>query len=139
MRLTVDSQARQRVRQHRERATSETQGTLQRPRITSLRMLKGRDDPLNVWSHSPSPPQAFLDLGDRGDMHLFYLARIMGTSVAQIDATYGPLMPDSEAYLRVCSTPSTSAKRLPQRRLRTDCGLPRNPEERKACSDARCG
>ena len=45
-----------------------------------------------------------------GNMHLFYLARIMGTSVAQIDATYGPLMPDSEAYLRVCSTPSTSAK-----------------------------
>jgi integrase len=31
---------------------------------------------------------------------LFYLARIMGTSVAQIDATYGHLLPDSEDYLR---------------------------------------
>lgn len=33
-------------------------------------------------------------------MQLFYLARVMGTSVAQIDATYGHLLPDSEAYLR---------------------------------------
>jgi hypothetical protein len=31
---------------------------------------------------------------------LFYLARIMGTSVAQIDSTYGHLLPDSEEYLR---------------------------------------
>jgi len=31
---------------------------------------------------------------------LFYLARIMGTSVAQIDATYGHLLPESEEYLR---------------------------------------
>jgi hypothetical protein len=30
---------------------------------------------------------------------LFYLVRIMGTSVAQIDATYGHLLPDSEEYL----------------------------------------
>jgi integrase len=35
-----------------------------------------------------------------GGVQLFYLARIMGTSVAQIDATYGHLLPDSEAYLR---------------------------------------
>jgi len=33
-------------------------------------------------------------------VQLFYLARIMGTSVAQIDATYGHLLPDSEEYLR---------------------------------------
>jgi hypothetical protein len=33
-------------------------------------------------------------------LSLFYLARIMGTSVAQIDATYGHLLPDSEDYLR---------------------------------------
>jgi integrase len=33
-------------------------------------------------------------------VQLFYLARIMGTSVAQIDATYGHLLPDSEDYLR---------------------------------------
>jgi len=33
-------------------------------------------------------------------MSPFYLARIMGTSVAQIDATYGHLLPDSKDYLR---------------------------------------
>jgi integrase len=33
-------------------------------------------------------------------VQLFYLSRIMGTSVAQIDATYGHLVPDSEDYLR---------------------------------------
>jgi hypothetical protein len=31
---------------------------------------------------------------------LFYLSRIMGTSAAQIDSTYGHLVPDSEEYLR---------------------------------------
>jgi integrase len=31
---------------------------------------------------------------------LFYLARLMGTSVEQIDKTYGHLLPDSEDYLR---------------------------------------
>jgi integrase len=36
----------------------------------------------------------------RAGVHLFYLSRIMGTSVAQIDATYGHLVPDSEKYLR---------------------------------------
>jgi integrase len=35
-----------------------------------------------------------------GGVQLFYLARIMGTSVAQIDGTYGHLLPDSEEYLR---------------------------------------
>ena len=35
-----------------------------------------------------------------GGVQLFYLARIMGTSVAQIDASYGHLLPDSEEYLR---------------------------------------
>jgi integrase len=33
-------------------------------------------------------------------LQLFYLSRIMGTSVPQIDATYGHLVPDSEDYLR---------------------------------------
>jgi integrase len=33
-------------------------------------------------------------------VQLFYLSRIMGTSVAQIDQTYGHLVPDSEEYLR---------------------------------------
>lgn len=35
-----------------------------------------------------------------GGVQLFYLAKIMGTSVAQIDLTYGHLLPDSEGYLR---------------------------------------
>lgn len=33
-------------------------------------------------------------------VQLFYLARIMGTSVAEIDATYGHMLPESEDYLR---------------------------------------
>jgi integrase len=33
-------------------------------------------------------------------VQLFYLSRIIGASVAQIDATYGHLVPDSEEYLR---------------------------------------
>jgi integrase len=33
-------------------------------------------------------------------VQLFYLSRIMGTSITQIDATYGHLVPDSEQYLR---------------------------------------
>jgi integrase len=31
---------------------------------------------------------------------LFYLARLMGSSVEQIDKTYGHLLPESEEYLR---------------------------------------
>jgi integrase len=42
----------------------------------------------------------FASWGVAGGVQLFYLARIMGTSVAQIDATYGHLLPDSEEYLR---------------------------------------
>jgi hypothetical protein len=33
-------------------------------------------------------------------VQLFYPARIVSTSVAQIDATYGHLLTDSENYLR---------------------------------------
>ena len=36
----------------------------------------------------------------RADVQLFYLSRIMGTSVEMISATYGHLVPDSEDYLR---------------------------------------
>jgi hypothetical protein len=43
----------------------------------------------------PSPPR-----GDRRWSQLFYLSRIMGTSMTQIDATYGHLVPDSAEYLR---------------------------------------
>jgi integrase len=36
----------------------------------------------------------------RAGVQLFYLSRVMGTSIAQIDATYGHLVPDSDEYLR---------------------------------------
>jgi integrase len=36
----------------------------------------------------------------RAGVQLFYLSRAMGTSVAQIDATYGHLVPDSDNYVR---------------------------------------
>jgi integrase len=36
----------------------------------------------------------------RAGVQLFYLSRIMGTSVEMIGATYGHLVPDSEEYLR---------------------------------------
>ena len=36
----------------------------------------------------------------RSGIDLFLLSRVMGTSVGQIDATYGHLMPDSDEYVR---------------------------------------
>jgi integrase len=42
---------------------------------------------------------SFASFSIAAGVSLFYLARIMGTSVAQIDATYGHLLPDSEDYL----------------------------------------
>jgi integrase len=36
----------------------------------------------------------------RAGVQLFYLSRVMGTSVAMIGATYGHLVPDSDDYLR---------------------------------------
>lgn len=42
----------------------------------------------------------FAAWGLAAGVQLYYLSRIMGTSVAQIDATYGHLLPDSEDYLR---------------------------------------
>ncbi len=35
-----------------------------------------------------------------GGMRLLHFSRVMGTSVADIDKTYGHLLPDSEEYLR---------------------------------------
>jgi integrase len=43
---------------------------------------------------------SFASFAIAAGVSLFYLARIMGASVAQIDATYGHLLPDSEDYLR---------------------------------------
>lgn len=48
----------------------------------------------------PSALAPFASWAIAGGVQLFYLARIMGTSVAQIDGTYGHLLPDSEDYLR---------------------------------------
>jgi hypothetical protein len=41
-------------------------------------------------------------------VQLFYLSRVMGTSIAQIDATYGHLVSDSDEYLLGSSTNSTA-------------------------------
>ena len=53
---------------------------------------------------APSSPYAcrhtFAAWSIAAGVQLFYLSRIMGTSVTQIDATYGHLVPDSEEYLR---------------------------------------
>jgi hypothetical protein len=45
------------------------------------------------------PAALVRQLLDRGRGESVLPARIMGTSVAQIDATYGHLLPDSEDYL----------------------------------------
>ncbi len=42
----------------------------------------------------------FASFGIAAGVSLFYLARLMGSSVEQIDRTYGHLLPDSEEYLR---------------------------------------
>jgi hypothetical protein len=57
-----------------------------------------------------------------GGVQLFYLARIMGTSVAQIDATYGPLLPDSEEYLRSLLDSFDARDEPDAGRLRTERG-----------------
>ena len=33
-------------------------------------------------------------------MNLFYLSRVMGTSLTMIDKTYGHLVPDADEYVR---------------------------------------
>ena len=38
--------------------------------------------------------------GTIAGVSLFYLARLLGSSVDQVDKTYGHLLPDSEEYLR---------------------------------------
>jgi integrase len=42
----------------------------------------------------------FASFGIAAGVSLFYLARLMGSSVEQIDRTYGHLLPESEDYLR---------------------------------------
>lgn len=77
-------------------------------------------------SNNPGGTSTRGTTADRGDeeltsqvaagVQLFYLSRIMGTSVTQIDATYGHLVPDSEEYLR--GPPSTLTTRMPQKQQR---------------------
>lgn len=43
---------------------------------------------------------SFASFAIAAGVSLFYLARLMGSSVEQIDRTYGHLLPDSEEYLR---------------------------------------
>lgn len=47
------------------------------------------------WAAS-RPTAALIAAG----VSLFYLARLMGSSVEQIDRTYGHMLPESEDYLR---------------------------------------
>jgi integrase len=42
----------------------------------------------------------FASFGIAAGVSLFYLARLMGSSVEQIDQRYGHMLPDSESYLR---------------------------------------
>lgn len=42
----------------------------------------------------------FASFASAAGVSLFYLARLMGSSVEQIDRTYGHMLPDSEEYLR---------------------------------------
>jgi hypothetical protein len=42
----------------------------------------------------------FASFGIAAGVSLFYLARLMGSSVEQIDRTYGHMLPESEEYLR---------------------------------------
>jgi hypothetical protein len=53
-------------------------------------------------------------------VQLCYLSRIMGTSVTQIDATYGHLVPDSEDYLRELLDSYDSHEQAQALRSRTD-------------------
>jgi integrase len=59
---------------------------------------------LDAAGLAPMVPYAmrhsFASFSIAAGVSLFYLARLMGTSVEQIDKTYGHLLPDSEEYLR---------------------------------------
>ena len=52
---------------------------------------------------------SFASFAIAAGVSLFYLARLMGSNVEQIDKTYGHLLPDSEEYLRglLAARPST--------------------------------
>ena len=64
------------------------------------------------------PPYAmrhtFASFAIAAGVSLFYLARLMGSSVEQIDRTYGHLLPDSEEYLRGSITSLLVNRSCPQ-------------------------
>jgi integrase len=62
---------------------------------------RNRPGGLYAWNRSMyTCRHTFASWSIAGGVPLFYLSRVMGTSIAQIDATYGHLVPDSEEYLR---------------------------------------
>jgi hypothetical protein len=78
-------------------------------------------------AHDPAPPHGWPRLAPTTTTTAS-LAFTMGTSVAQIDATYGHLLPDSEAYLRGLldafdDVYGLSAAEAGSLRLRNPCSL----------------
>ena len=58
-------------------------------------------DSARVEKRTPySLRHTFASFAIAAGVSLFYLARLMGTSVEQIDRTYGHMLPESEGYLR---------------------------------------
>jgi hypothetical protein len=50
---------------------------------------------------------------------MFHLSRVMATSIAQLDATYGHPLPDSERYMRDLLNDYDAAATADAGRLRT--------------------
>jgi len=48
---------------------------------------------------------------------LFVISRVMGTSVAQIDATYGHLVPDTDEYVRTLMDAGDARRMAAERTL----------------------
>jgi hypothetical protein len=56
--------------------------------------------PCRVAKISPELLEDGFDVGGEAGVPLFYLSRIMGTSLTMIDKTYGHLVRDSDEYVR---------------------------------------
>ena len=61
----------------------------------------------------------FISWALRGGMSLVHLSRIAGTSIAQLDQTYGHVLPDSERYMRDLLNDYDAAATADAGRLRT--------------------
>ena len=71
----------------------------------------------------------FASFGIAAGVSLFYLARLMGTSVEQIDSVYGHLLPDSEDYLRGLLEAFDAQRQTPRIVWPASCPRP----ERRPC------